>query len=180
MASHKTSHHTSVNTVSGFTLIEIVTVIGIFTILMGATLIVGLSGFQEYSFHSDRDLLIAALHRARAEAVGNVCLGTACTDGKPHGVAILPDKYVIFQGTCYASPGCVRNPNDIAVDEPLDASSAVAHAGTVSEIVFTQLSGVAVSPVTSIVQPWTIRLTDTTGRTSLITIETEGRIWWTN
>ncbi|OGG52889.1 hypothetical protein A2851_04345 [Candidatus Kaiserbacteria bacterium RIFCSPHIGHO2_01_FULL_53_29] len=143
----------------------LVTIVGAFGLLLGT------DSYRGYSFHSDHDILVAALQHARSQAIGNVCLGEGCTHGMPHGVFIdaAHNRYVIFQGTNYAT-------RDGEVDAALEAAPGMTRSG-LSEIVFAQLSGSANSAEAP---PWGIVLTDPTGRTSTTTIESEGRIWWTH
>lgn len=159
------------NASRGLTLLEILVVMTIITLVGASGVFFGVDMYRGYSFHSDRDMLVVALQHARAQAVGNVCLGSGCTDGRSHGVAILPNAFIAFQGVCFASP-CVRDPHDSVVDATLDANPNIAHGGSVSEIVFSQLAATTTGG--------TITLTDITGRSSTITIGTEGQIIWTN
>ena len=80
----------------GFTMIEILVVIGLFAIAGGFALWVSMESYRGSSFFADRDMFVAVLQRARAEAVNNVCLGAGCTDGKPHGVHIQSDAYILI------------------------------------------------------------------------------------
>lgn len=162
---------------SGFTLIEILIVIGIIAVVAGAGVFIDFDSFRGYSFHSDRDILISALQHARAEAVSNICRGGDCENGgKKHGVKILTDKYVIFQGNDY-------NSRDVDYDAFLDASPATGRSG-ITEVVFAQLSGNASSISSSgdcatLPEPLCIILQGGT-RSSVITINSEGQILWTN
>ena len=161
----------SVNNKSGkgFSLIEVLVVIGIFFLIGGFALFVSMDAFRGSSFRSDRDLLVSALQRARAQAMNNICLGSAadCSDGKPHGVHIQSDKYVIFQGDPYSS----TDPFNVS----FDSSTAVTkNPPTPMDIIFEQLSGnTSCSP--------TCEITLTQGsKASTITVTDNGRIWWTN
>jgi len=160
----------------GFTLIEMMLVVALITILGGLGLYFGLDSLRGYSFRSDRDVLASVLQHARAEAVSNVCRGGGCQDGKPHGVAIkpsdYPDSYVIFQGSSYDS----RTAEDKNYDAIFDAPRATKHGGSVNEIeeiVFDRLSG-------NVNTPGEMTLIDATGRTSVISINSEGQILWSN
>lgn len=146
----------------GFTLIEIMVVIGLVSVVLGFGFFFDLDNLRFNSFRGDRDTLVSTLQHTRAEAMANICRGL-CTDGKPHGVKIFPDKFVIFQGEDYSS-------RDTDFDIFLEASSSVVHDGT-DEVVFTQLSGKA--------DPGEIIFTSE-AHTSTITINSEGQIIWTN
>ena len=79
---------------------------------------------------------------------------------------ILDDKFVIFQGTDYDTD------RDEDYDAEIEAHPATKHSG-IDEIIFEQLSGNA-----NIIGD--IILTDSTGKTSVISINSEGQILWTN
>ena len=81
---------------AGFTLMEVLLVIGMFVILAGFGLFVSMETYRGSNYHSDRSLLIAVLERARAEAINNICSGGSCADGAAHGVHIQSDKYILF------------------------------------------------------------------------------------
>lgn len=150
----------------GFTLIEILVVMGLCAVVSTFALMVSMDWYRASVSHSDRDTLVLALEHARLESMHNVCLGDACTGGKPHGVAVRPEDnqnaYVIFQGSTYAA-------RDVAVDVPLEANPTVATSG-LTEVVFAQVSG-DVSSVGDLV------LTGA-GRVSTITVGSEGQIFW--
>jgi prepilin-type N-terminal cleavage/methylation domain-containing protein len=150
---------------AGFTLIEVIVTIALIGIIGGTAVYFGIDSFRGYSFHSDRDLLVTSLQHARSQAIGNNCLGSSCTDGKPHGVLIQPDKFVVFQGISFATA-------DHDVDVIVEANPTITKSG-LSEVVFKQLSG-DVSTVGDIV------LTDSVGRVSTTTVGSEGQILWTN
>jgi len=153
----------------GFTLFEVITVMGIIAIIGGLSVSFGIDTLRAYSFHSDRDLLVAALHHARAAAVGNICQTNSedvCTDGRPHGVHVENGKIVMYQTkTGYTA-------RDASVDAVIDLNPSTTVTG-VSDVVFSQLSG-------DVVTPGDIILTEPSGRISVITIGSEGQILWTN
>lgn len=150
---------------SGFTLIEILVVLGIITIIGSISIIMGVDDYRRQLFRSDRDLLVTALQHARAQSVSSICLGSGCTGGKPHGVYIGADEYVMFQGASYAT-------RDSDVDAVIEADSNITQSG-ISEVVFEQLSG-------DVLTPGDIVLTDSLGRVSTTTVGSEGQIFWTH
>src|SRR3989344_4444854 len=81
----------------GFTLIEMLVVLGMIAIILSLTPLLDFGALGAQTFHSDRDALVALLQHARGEAVSNICRGN-CSDGKPHGVKIENDKFIMFQG----------------------------------------------------------------------------------
>lgn len=151
----------------GFTLIEILVVIAIFTMLGGMALVVSMESYRGYAFRNERDMIVALLQKARSESMSNVCLGTSCTGGRPHGVYLQTGSVVIFQGPNYAS-------RDSAVDETITSRYAAASTtpGSFTEVVFTQLSATTTATSTT--------LRDDAGHVSVISIHSEGGITWTN
>ncbi len=163
----------------GITLIEILVVIGLIAIVAGFTLATTFDAFRGYGYRNERDILISSLHKARSQAVSNICIGSPCTEGKPHGVHIDSDPvshlvlhYVIFQGTTYAG-------RDVTADETLNSNYAVSTTG-LTDIVFTELSG---DPTGASVG--TVTISDPNGvhqgaLASAISMNAEGQIVWTN
>ena len=151
----------------GFTLIEALVVMAIMTMLAGTSLIVSMDSYRGFAFRGERDNLVASLVRARSQSMNNICLGGGCTDGKPHGVYVETGRYVIFQGASYAA-------RDSAVDEILFVQNSTVRFGTTSvEVVFAQLSG-------DVVTAKDIGVTDDVSHYSTTSVNTEGRISWTN
>jgi len=150
------------NNQKGLTLIEIIVVIGLLAIIAGSFSFINLDSWRASIFRGERNLLVSVLQRARSQSINNVCLGSGCTDGQPHGVAIQDDRYIIFQGPSFAT-------RDTAVDEVINANSLVSHTG-LAEIVFEQLSGSA-SPAGD------INLKDIV-RTAAISVNSEGALNW--
>src|SRR4051812_38879538 len=72
---------------AGFSLIEILVVMGLLVLMSGFGLFVSMETYQGSNFSCDRSLFVAALQRARAQAIHNMCYGT-CTDGVAHGVHV--------------------------------------------------------------------------------------------
>ena len=136
--------------------------------------------FRSSSFHADRDSLVSALQHARIQAMSNVCLGgSACTDGRSHGVRIRPadhpTSYVIFQSGDGNSNYLNRDDDFDSIFEinPTTKNGVNMQPDEIDEVLFEQLSGdVTVDGV--------ITLTDDAGHTSIITISSEGQISWTN
>jgi prepilin-type N-terminal cleavage/methylation domain-containing protein len=147
----------------GFTLAEIVIVVGIIAMSAGLLSLADIGQLLSGSFRSDRDALVVLLQHARAQAMANVCMGNACTGGVAHGVKIIPNQFVLFQGDTYAT----REPE---YDATTAYYSVVIADG---EVVFEPLSGDASAT--------TITVADISGqRTSIISIGNEGQIFWTH
>jgi prepilin-type N-terminal cleavage/methylation domain-containing protein len=156
---------------SGFTMLEILVVIGLVLMLSTMALLVSFDTYRGSNFRNDRDLLVATLERARAQSLNNLCVGTTCTaaqNSRPHGVAIRPNgqpnSYVVFQGASYVT-------RDSGVDSNFVASQTSTTTGA-TEIVFSPLSGTTTAK--------TVTVSDTSGHSSVITIGTDGQIIWTH
>lgn len=127
--------------------------------------------YNNSSFKNERDLFISVLMHARAQAMHNICITStlACTSGKAHGVhmdtvdGILTD-YVLFQGETYD----MTDP----ANEVIETTHFIESNGA-NEIVFEQLSGTVTNPVI-------ITLTGSENESSVVTISTEGQIYWTH
>jgi prepilin-type N-terminal cleavage/methylation domain-containing protein len=149
----------------GFTLMEMLVVIGLVAIIAGFSVVVGLDGFRGDSYRAERDSIVILLQQARTESLNNI-------DEEPHGVAFFPaahpKSYVEFEGTSYTAP--THDPNkDTIVDAQYPVSFG---AGAPAEITFEQLSGDANSP-------GTFALLDTERQfSSNLTITSEGGISW--
>jgi len=139
---------------AGFTLIEILIVTAILVILFGMGLFMSFDFYRSFLIHSERDLLVGVLEKARNRAMNNI-------GESPHGVHITSSSYILFQGTAYAS----ANPDN----EPITSNPAITKAG-LTDIVFSQLSG---DPDTT----GSITL-QSSARTDIININDEGAIGW--
>ena len=149
----------------GFTLIEAVVVIALIIIISGATIYFNIDGYRGYLFRSDRDTLISALHHARSEAIANICRGSSCVSGVPHGVKIESDRYIIFQGEDFSS---ADHSFDIEMD--INPNTTFSTNGG-DEVVFSRLSADVLTPIE-------ITMTENSGRTSTISVSSEGQIKW--
>ena len=150
---------------SGFTLVEMLVVLALIVIVGNFALLVSFDTYRASSYESDRGSLISLLHHARAQAVDDVCAGSGCMHGAAHGVSIQADKYVLFQGSTYAS-------RDVDEDSVVDTNPSVVHGG-LSEVVFEPSSG---NPLVT----GDVVLMTANGHQSTITIGREGQIGWTN
>ncbi|MDP3986531.1 MAG: prepilin-type N-terminal cleavage/methylation domain-containing protein [Candidatus Veblenbacteria bacterium] len=146
----------------GFTLVELLVVISIFIIIASLSLYLGFDMYRGYAWHAEQTVLVSVLQKARGQAMANLCLGSGCTNGRPHGVALLPDKYIIFQGASYAT-------RDAGLDEVFEVSPIVGRSPSTAEVVFGRLGGESGGI--------TITLTDPV-RSGTISVNAEGRISW--
>ncbi len=151
----------------GFTLLEVLIILGLISVVGALGLIISLDDYRAFHMHNERDMVVAVLHKARSQAINNMCFGAGCTDGKPHGVYFgHAGNYIIYQGTSYAA-------RDTSVDEVIEAKDDAATVTGASDVTFAPLTG-------NVTATRTVTVTDISGRVSAITIEPEGRVWWTN
>lgn len=152
----------------GFTLLESLVVLSIFTMLGGLGLIVSLDSYRGYAFRGERDTIVRVLAKARSQSLSNVCIGATCTDGKPHGVRIATGGYTIFQGASYDA-------RESGVDELIasQSSGVSISGGAPIDVVFAQLSA-------DVALPQSIMLVDDAGHSSAISVSAVGRISWSN
>lgn len=112
----------------GFTLPELVLVIGILSALFTAAFPMSLSFIYSYLLVTDRDTLIVALETARSRSMARV--GT-----EAHSVHISSEAFTVFPGTTFVAGGPF---NDV-----YRAHGAVIKSGTADTISFSSLSGAA-------------------------------------
>ncbi len=159
---------------NGISLIETTIILAIVAMLAGLAGFSHLDNYRASSFRGDRDLLISLLQHARAESIANVCHGETCTEGESHGVAIRPEdnsgKYVVFQTSESLSDYAHR---DVNFDLSFEANVNTSISGDIREVTFEKHSSL-------VLNPGNIILTDTSGQTSIITINSEGQISWTH
>ena len=148
---------------NGFTIIEVLVVLALAVGIGGLALMVSFDTYRASSLRVDQGALISVLQHARALSLHAVCLGSTCTEGASHGVAIQSDTYVIFEGPSYA----LRN---VENDVDVEARAHIVHSG-LSEIVFASSSA-------RVVMGGDIILTDEIGHSSTISIGSEGQIVW--
>jgi prepilin-type N-terminal cleavage/methylation domain-containing protein len=83
----------------GFTLVELLLAIGIFSILAGLGAINYFSTLSQTSVGSEQDILIADLRSAQAKAMSGVGVAGALVPS--WGIKFLGSSYVIFPGPTY-------------------------------------------------------------------------------
>lgn len=167
MASPK--HSASNLRTRGFTLTEVLIVIGLLAIIGGFTAVANYDNYRMGALRDERRTLVTALQKARAEALNNL-------NQAPHGVKVLPGgtpSYVVFEGGDYASA-------DHDKDVPIPSAYPVVLAGgSLDEVAFTQLSGEALCAGGTCGAGQTITLHDPVRNTdATVTINAEGRIDW--
>jgi len=167
MASPRTCISKHSGPAAGITLLEILIVLGLSTVICGFALLASFESLRGYGFRNERDMLIAILQKARSQAVSNLCSGSDCRNGQPHGVNIQPGRYILFQGADYAH-------RDQPMDEIITANYDLTVSG-ILEVAFSRLSGdAAPASVGDII------ISDPAGHSSVVSINSEGGITWTN
>jgi prepilin-type N-terminal cleavage/methylation domain-containing protein len=116
----------------GFTLVEMLIVIGMIAMLGSVMLFIDLNSYRGDSFRAERSQVVTLLGQARIDALNNV-------SEEPHGLALYPadapGSYVLFAGTSYAASA-------VSTRQPYKSAYKInIGAGSPSEVVFEQLSG---------------------------------------
>jgi prepilin-type N-terminal cleavage/methylation domain-containing protein len=138
----------------GFTLLEILVVIAIFTVLIALGLFMSMETLRGALSRSERDTVVSLLERARSRAMANI-------GQSPWGMCYLAPNYVVFKGTACSAATAV----DTVAANPGTATTGLLPPG----IVFSQLAGTTTPASVTVTQ---------SGRTSAITINYEGAIIW--
>lgn len=110
----------------GFTLIEIIIVMAIFSALAAIGTFFNFSFYGSSSLQADADIFTSSLQRARSRAVNNI-------NESRHGLYIDSSEYILFQGDSFVT----RNPS---LDEPVSRNPNLIFIGPTA-VVFSQLSG---------------------------------------
>ena len=154
---------------AGFTLLEMLVTFFLMFAIGGMGLVFSMDGYRGYEFSNERDSIVNALQKARAQAINNICRGDSCVDGKPHGVRLENGRYVIFQGFAYEE-------RDSSYDEIIATNyqDFQLTATSTAEVVFSQLSG----SISQAVPETKIAIFDKSGHKSVIKVSAEGRISW--
>jgi len=146
---------------SGITLIEILIVIGMFSIIAGFSISMSVDSYSKTLFKSDVETIVSMLSKARSQAMNNICLGSLCNEGKPHGFHIETNSFTVFQGNTFDSTD--------PLNETVEVKGGSTNITGLANVVFSQLSGNA-TPEGSIV------VTGQSGHTYSIDINSEGGI----
>lgn len=138
--------------VAGFTIAEIIIVIGIFSILFAVALPVGIDFYSNYQLSSESKILVSLLGEARNRAMVNY-------NESDHGLYFDVNNLLLFQGDNYEF-------RVTSEDRNFPRTAAVSISGP-SELVFSALSGRTASS--------TYTITDGR-RTKFVYVNEEGRI----
>ncbi len=138
----------------GFTLVEVLIVIGILAAIAGLSVLIGIDSVARGTVHQERDTLVSLLTGARTAALANV-------NESAHGVHISPTEFISFEGTSFGS-GLNK--------QPVPRNGAIEITGE-TDIVFAALSGNVLDGVGD------IELIDANS-TATVEINEGGRIEW--
>jgi len=141
---------------AGFTMIEILVVMGITAILVSVGTYWGTGAYKRVALNSERDIVVSLLTKARGRSMNNI-------GQSEHGVRFVPGEYIVLADedgdgdldiveTIESSPGIIVDASDVG-----------------NEVIFDQLSGRTSST-------GDIQLDG--GGTRIITINDEGAIIW--
>ncbi|HEY4496619.1 MAG TPA: hypothetical protein VI432_00510, partial [Candidatus Paceibacterota bacterium] len=122
----ETGERRAPSSISGFSLLEIVMVIGLMAILGGLGLFIAIDQYRSYALNAERATVVSLLQRARSQALNN--LGES-----RHGIFIDNLNYTLFEGGSYAT-------RVQGYDEIIPKSPSVTTGG-IQEITFMQLNG---------------------------------------
>ena len=160
-------HKTYINKNFGFTLVEILIVIALFTMIAVLIPMIDPAVYTRQLLHNEQKELITTLYHARSQAMNTICLSIICTGNLSYGLHIEHNQYTLFQGIVY---------------DPLDQNNQITlldnntHAYGISDVVFIEFSGdTYTSPATSS----TIMLLTSDGKISTTSIGRDGQINWT-
>jgi Tfp pilus assembly protein FimT len=149
----------------GFTMIELLVVMTLVIFVASLTLYFSLDMYRGYAFRNERNLVVSILQKARMEALSNVGYSTLTNNGSSHGVRFEADEFVVFEGPTYTA-SCSPSSTNLCIS----ANTGVTHSGA-NEITFNQLDGTS--------SGGSVTLSNGT-HTSVITVNSEGQISWTN
>ncbi|OGY38678.1 MAG: hypothetical protein A2418_01320 [Candidatus Brennerbacteria bacterium RIFOXYC1_FULL_41_11] len=114
---------------NGFSLVEVVIVIGLISILASLGLFFSLGYYNVYVLNAETDLLATLFKKTRTRAIGNF-------NQSRHGVFVdsINRQYIVFQGNSFAA-------RDPVFDEVVGNSSSRVELSGDAEAVFDQFSG---------------------------------------
>jgi prepilin-type N-terminal cleavage/methylation domain-containing protein len=141
----------------GFSLLEVIIVVGIFSVLATLGLFMSMETFRGTLYRSEEALIVSLLQKARSRSMANVAQS-------PWSVCYIAPNYVIAKGSACTSIAAYEV---IEANAKVSADSDFAH--TFPVVVFTQLSGNATAAAVTVTQD---------ARSSTISINSVGTIIW--
>src|SRR3989304_8504889 len=143
---------------SGFTMIEIAVVIGLFAILISLGLLMGMDVWRGSSMQSEQEIVLSLLYKARSRAISNI-------NESNHGLYIdeAGEQYIIFEGDDYDSASPDNIPFDIGGDFDFEPDNP--------KIIFTARTGPTDAPPCTMTGQ---------GKNRTFCINEEGGITWQN
>lgn len=138
----------------GFTLVEIIIVIGLSVVLIGSFSFLGTQTIKNQEFERVEEIIKSELFHAQARSMSG-------TDDSSWGVAFMENQIVSFRGPNYAQ-------RDAEYDNIINFSNDIIISGA-SEVVFNRIDGGILSPIT-------LTLSAADGRINYISISTQGAI----
>jgi len=111
---------------SGFTIFEIIFVMGFFVFLGAISLPFSIDAYQHYILSTETQMMVSILRRAQDMAMANKYEDS-------FGISIQENQYVLFRGTSYLS-------RTISFDEIYPKAKSIAIAPS-NDIVFESVSG---------------------------------------
>ena len=154
----------------GLTLIEVLISLALLTFVGGFSLYFSMDDTRAYTFRDDRDKIVSVLQRARAESMHGICRSESCITALPHGVYRGEHALTLFEGSTYET-------RDEHFDEIIELKSSATTLSGFSEVIFMPYSG-RVATVPS--HEASLTVSDGLGHESVIEVNEEGRIFWTN
>ena len=153
MASRSIYSPAKVTSRPGFTLTEVLVVLGIFSLVAGLGLFMSMDAYRGYIHREERATIVGILQKARSRSMSNI-------HQTSWGVCFIAPNYVIFRGSV-----CAQN---ISTNEIIPASPSTVTAGlSAPGIVFSQIAGTT-SPTSILVSQ--------NGGTTTIDINEEGAV----
>ena len=141
----------------GFTIVEVLVVIGIASLLLGLGLFISMDAYRSYSFRSERNNFVSVLEKARMLSLVNV--GQAA-----HGVHVTTSTYTIFEGAAYSPTSSL---NEVIT---IGRTVTITENPTGTDIVFGQLAANVTTSAQFVISDGT--------RFGGISINHEGQIDW--
>lgn len=116
---------------AGFTLIEIVLLMGIMVVILGIVFSSFASFRRTSLLNSGTEIAVSALYRARSETISS-------RGASSYGVHFAGDRVVLFKGTTYSAGGAGNS--EIIFSQGVEISSIVLNGGG-SDLVFDRITG---------------------------------------